>query len=195
MQNIFLVFLILLQTTLSGCAALLPITVAGTAVFVSDERSLARMIDDKLIYTNITGELSKKGGGQMFLAVNVTVFEGRVLLTGNVGSKPYVDEAVKTAWSVHGVKEVINCLVVNMKPIGNSANDVLIEKAIESRLLLEKKLISTNYKVIVNNNEAYILGIAQSEEEMQKVLYIARHAKGVSKVVNYIILKNDIRRG
>jgi osmotically-inducible protein OsmY len=195
MQNIFLIFLIVIETTLSGCAALLPISVAGTAAFVSDERSLGKIIDDKLIYTNITSELSKKGGGQMFMAVNVTVLEGRVLLTGNVGSKTHIDEAVKTAWSVHGVKEVINCLLVNMKPIGNSANDILIEKAIESRLLLEKKLMSTNYKVIVNNNEAYILGIAQSEEEMNKVLHIASNSKGVSKVVNYIILKNDIRRG
>lgn len=187
--------LILLQAALSGCAALLPMSVAGTAVFISDERSLGKMIDDKLIYTNITGELSKKGGGQMFLAVSVTVLEGRVLLTGNVAAKTYIDEAIKTAWSVRGVKEVINCITIDMKPLSKSANDTLIEKAIDSRLLLEKKLISTNYKVVVNNNTAYILGIAQNQNEMDKALHIASNAKGVSKVVNYIILKNDPRRG
>ena len=194
-MNKTIAILVLVQMTLSGCAALLPISVAGTAMFISDERSIGKMIDDKLLYTNITGELSKKGGGQMFLAVTVTVLEGRVLLTGNVGSKTHIDEAVKIAWSVRGVREVINQLVVEMKPISNSANDTLIEKAIDSRFLLEKKFISTNYKVVINNNIAYILGIAQSEDEMNKALHIASNAKGVSKVMNYIILKNDPRRG
>jgi osmotically-inducible protein OsmY len=187
--------LILIQSTLSGCAALLPMSVAGTAIFISDERSVGKMIDDKLIYTNITGELSKKGGGQMFLGITVTVLEGRVLLTGNVGSQAYIDEAIKSSWSVRGVREVINALSIEMKSMSNSANDVLIEKAIQSRLFIEKKMISSNYKVIVNNNIAYILGIAQNEDEMNKALFIASNTKGVSKVINYIILKNDPRRG
>jgi osmotically-inducible protein OsmY len=186
--------LILIQSTLSGCAALLPMSVAGTAIFISDERSVGKMIDDKLIYTNITGELSKKGGGQMFLGITVTVLEGRVLLTGNVGSQAYIDEAIKSSWSVRGVREVINALSIEMKSMSNSANDVLIEKAIQSRLFIEKKMISSNYKVIVNNNIAYILGIAQNEDEMNKALFIASNTKGVSKVINYIILKNDPRR-
>jgi osmotically-inducible protein OsmY len=82
-----------------------------------------------------------------------------------------------------------------MKPIINSANDTLIEKAIQSRLLVEKQMISTNYKIIVNNNIVYILGIAQNDNEMNRALYIASNTKGVSKVMNYIILKNDPRRG
>ena len=190
-----IVSLLIVQISLSGCAALLPISVAGTAMFISDERSVGKMIDDKLIYTNITGELSKKGGGQMFLGVTVHVLEGRVLLTGNVGSKVYVDEATKVSWSVRGVREVINELSIEMKPISHSANDSLIEKAIQSRLLVEKKMISTNYRVVVNNNIAYILGIAQNEDEMNRALYIASNSKGVSKVINYIMLKNDPRRG
>ena len=186
--------LLIIQLVISGCAAILPISVSGTAMFISDERSIGKMIDDKLIYTNITGELSKKGGGQMFLAVTVTVLEGRVLLTGNVGSKAYIDEANKISWSIKGVREVINELVIDMKPIGNSASDAMIEKAIESRFIIEKKFISTNYKVIVNNNVAYILGIAQNGDEMNRALHIASNTKSVNKVMNYIILKNDPRR-
>ncbi len=189
-----IISLLIVQLAISGCAAILPISVAGTAMFISDERSIGKMIDDKLIYANITGELSKKGGGQMFLAVTVTVLEGRVLLTGNVGSKTYIDEANKISWSVKGVREVINELIVDMKPIGNSASDAMIEKGIESRFVLEKKFISTNYKVIVNNNVAYILGIAQNGDEMNRALHIASNTKSVNKVMNYIILKNDPRR-
>ncbi len=194
MRKIFIT-LIIVQTTLSGCAALLPISVAGTAVLISDERSVGKMIDDKLIYTNITSELSKRGGGQMFMAITVTVLEGRVLLTGSIASQNYINEAIKIAWSIRGVKEVIDGLIVEMKPMSDSANDIFIEKAIDSRLLLEKKLISTNYKVIVNHNIVHILGIAQNQDEMDRALHIASNTKGVKKVMNYIILKNDPRRG
>jgi len=194
MRKRIIISFIAVQLSLSGCAAILPMSVMGTAMFISDERSVGKMIDDKLIYTNIIGELSKKGGGQMFIGVTVNVLEGRVLLTGNVGSKLYIDEATKTSWAIRGVREVINELSVEMKPIANSANDTLIEKSIQSRLLVEKKMISTNYKIIVNNNIAYILGIAQNEGEMNRALHIASNAKGVSKVMNYIILKDDPRR-
>jgi osmotically-inducible protein OsmY len=84
MRKKIIVSLIAVQISLSGCAAILPMSVMGTAMFISDERSVGKMIDDKLIYTNIVGELSKKGGEQMFLGVTVNVLEGRVLLTGNV---------------------------------------------------------------------------------------------------------------
>ena len=40
----------------------------------------------------------------------------------------------------------------------------------------------------------YIIGIAYSLEEQQMVLKIASKVKGVEKVVNHIILADDLRR-
>lgn len=190
-----IITLLVCQIALSSCAAVLPLSVAGTAVVLSDQRSIGVIIDDQMIASKIKGELSRKGNGHMFLSIHVTVLEGRVMLTGSVASSECIDEAVKIAWSTKGVKEVINEVVVELKNLQHSANDTLIEKAIESRLLVEKNLVSNNYKISVNDNIVFILGIAQSQEEMQKALHIASNAKGVSKVVNYIILKNDPRRG
>ncbi len=187
--------LILLQQVLNGCAGILPLSVAGAAVFVSDERSVGKMIDDKMISSKINSDFAQKANGHMFLSITVNVLEGRVMLTGSVASRECIDDAVKTAWSTKGVREVINELKVELKSMKHSANDTLIEKAIDGRLLIEKKLISTNYKISVNNNVVYILGIAQNQNEMDRALYIARNAKGVEKVINYIILKTDIRRG
>lgn len=190
-----IIYILICQQILSGCAAVLPISVVGAAAFVSDERSVGKMIDDKMISSKIISDFAQKANGHMFLSITVNVLEGRVMLTGSVASKVCMDDAIKTAWSTKGVREVINELKVELKPIKNSANDTLIETGIESRLLVEKKLVSTNYKISVNNNVVYILGIAQDKNEMDRALYIARNFKGVDKVVNYVILKTDIRRG
>ena len=44
----------------------------------------------------------------------------------------------------------------------------LIESAVNSKLNSRKNLMSTNYKVSVNNGNVFILGIAQSEMKEKK---------------------------
>ncbi len=131
----------LTQLSLTGCAAVLPLSVATTAVVMSDERSVGTIIDDRVVAT-----------------------------------------------------KVINEIVVELKNMKDSANDTMIESSIGSKLLLEKNLHSTSYKISVNDGIVFLLGIAQNQDEMNKVLSIASSTKGVNKVVNYIILKTDPRR-
>lgn len=189
-----ILYLMIVQITLTGCTALLPLSVVTTTMLMSDERSIGAIIDDRMIASRISTEISKKGNGHMFLSISVTVLEGRVLLTGSVASQQCIDEALKVAWSVKGVQEVINGMTIELKSIKNTANDTLIANSINSRLLIEKNFISTNYRVSANNNVVFLLGIAQNQEEMDKALIIASNTKGVSKVVNYIIMKTDPRR-
>lgn len=46
----------------------------------------------------------------------------------------------------------------------------------------------------VNHGTVYLLGVAQNEEELERVLYIASRTSGVGTVVNYVTLKSDPRR-
>jgi osmotically-inducible protein OsmY len=41
---------------------------------------------------------------------------------------------------------------------------------------------------------AYVLGIAQSNDELDKVLETIANTKGVKRVVSHVILKDDARR-
>ena len=90
--------------TLTGCAALLPISVVTTTLIASDERSLGVMLDDKMIANKIRSDLTKFGTS--FLQVHLEVLEGRVLLTGNVPSHEAAKEVLKIVWSVKGVRAV-----------------------------------------------------------------------------------------
>jgi osmotically-inducible protein OsmY len=72
--------------------------------------------------------------------------------------------------------------------------DYLITSEIEARLLFAKNLASINYKITTVDKVVYLIGVAQSKEENQKVLNIAAKTSGVKKVINHVIFADDQRR-
>ena len=129
-----------------------------------------------------------------FGAINVNVFEGRALLTGSVSEQKYIDDAIRIAWSVRGVHEVINEIQIASRKLLDSTKDVWIANEIRTKFLLEKNFMSSNYVVDVNHSVVYLLGIAQSKVELDKALLITSGIGGVSKVISHVILKDDPRR-
>ncbi len=179
---------------LNGCV---PITALSTAVVgttINEERSAGDKLDDSLITLKIKDQFAQTEVSEMFSRISVNVMEGRVMLTGSVDSEKYVKDAEAISWKIRGVKEVINEIVVDSKGLQDRAKDLVIESSIESKLLFEKELSSTNYIVDTNNGIVFLLGIAQDKTELGKALEIARSVKGVKKVVNHVILKEDLRR-
>ena len=51
-----------------------------------------------------------------------------------------------------------------------------------------------NFSSTPENRVLYIVGIAQNEEEMVKILDHASNIAGVKKIINLIIEKNDPKR-
>jgi len=120
--------------------------------------------------------------------------EGRVMLTGSVQGEQYKTQASELTWNVRGVKEVINEIEVDKKELSDRAKDMFIASTVRSKLLLEKDLRSINYVVDVNHGIVFLLGIAQDNNELSRALKIASMVKGVQKVVNHVIIKDDPRR-
>ncbi len=67
-----------------------------------------------------------------------------------------------------------------------SVSDVWIEGQIKALLLAEKGVSSVNYRWQAVQNVVYIMGEAQTDEELNKVLSIVRRIKGVSRVVSHV---------
>lgn len=187
-----LIAIVLLNT--SGCVPLTAISTTMVGTTIAEERTAGDKLNDSIITIKIKDHYTQTEVSEMLSRISVNSMEGRVLLTGSVINKKYSEEAAKMAWQVKGVKEVINEIEINNKGMKDRAKDLFIESTIESKLLLEKDLSSINYIVDVNNGVAYLLGIAQNEDELKRSLQIARSTKGVRKVVNHVILKNDPRR-
>jgi osmotically-inducible protein OsmY len=192
-----LLFSLVALTGLTGCAALLVGGASQVGVASVQERSIGDNLDDSSISTEINRLFASEGKG-LLKDVSVRVQEGRVLLTGRTNRTDVALEAVRLAWLASGVHEVINEIEVGEKGTSllNYTQDNINETQIEARLLATKGIRSVNYTIEVVNGVAYILGIAQNEEERHNVAYIASITKGIRRVVSYVRLRNDpIRLG
>lgn len=185
--------------TAIGLAGCIPLVVGGateTAVVVAQERSVGNAIDDVGIVLQIKNLYAKQDYRDLLANVEIKVVEGRVLLTGNVDKPDSQIEAVKLAWQVGGVKEVINELQVNDKSgFMNYAKDVWISTQVRTRLLFGKDIHNINYSVITVNQVVYLMGIAQNQDELNRATNVASSTSYVQRVVSYVRLKDDPRRG
>jgi len=190
MVNKKICLLLILLMGLSGCAG--AVVGAGTTVALAtaQERTFDDAVDDTFIKMKING-LWLDSDVKMFSNCSMTVSEGRVLLTGVVKTEEIMAKAVELTWQVDGVKEVINEIIVDPKGktlIDISKDEWLILK-IRANLTVQKDVQAINYSVDSVRGNIYLIGIAQNEQELDKVINIIRNTKSVASVVSYVRLK------
>lgn len=182
--------------SLSGC------TPAGVAVGVgataataaAQERGFQGALQDTETRLDIN-HLFLQESETLFTDINLQVQEGRVLLTGSVEQPETELSAVRLAWQAKGVREVINEIeVTDQSSIGDVARDLWIETQLEGKLLIDSGVTSINYSVESVNNTVYLMGIAQNQTELTRVIGHAKDIAYVRKVVNYVTLKDDPAR-
>ncbi|NET71256.1 MAG: BON domain-containing protein [Sphaerospermopsis sp. SIO1G2] len=190
-------YISLLSTLLiTGCTTAVVGGVSAVGLGALEERSLGDNLDDRSISAEIHQLYLKENVESLLKDVSIRVHEERVLLTGKTATPAVALEAVRLAWQAAGVREVINEIHVGEDGTSllNYAQDNLIETQIEARLLGTKEINSLNYTVEVVDGTAYMLGVAQDEQERHNAAYIASITNGVQRVVSYVRLKDDPRR-
>jgi len=193
-KSIFVLILSVLPL-LSGCITTAISGVSAVGVVAAQERSAGNAVDDVSIRLALNNLYINKDVKDLYRNIGIRVSEGRVLLTGAVSKPESSVEAVRIAWTVKGVREVINEIQVNDKSgIADYVRDVWISTQIRTRMLLEKNLRSVNYNVETVNGVVYLMGIAQNQEELDKAKYLAGTTSYVNKVVSHVIMKDDPRR-
>ena len=189
-------FTLLSLLALTACAA--PGIVAGAAMAglaVAQERSIGTVIDDTAIELQIQHYLLQ-ASNDLFIRVGIEVHEGRVLLTGIVPTPDDRVEAVRQAWQANGVLEVINEVQVSDRAgIVDYLRDVKITSQLRFQMLRDRDISDVNYTVETVNGIVYLMGIARSRPELDKVTTHARIIAGVQKVISHVRLSGDERRG
>lgn len=170
-----------------GCAPLaIGGAAAGAAVAVSEERGIGGFISDAEIQAQINA-LWAQHSLDLLNSIDMTVDQGRVLLTGKAKDAQMRLDAVRLSWQARGVKEVINEIQVDTASgIMDSARDVWISTQIRGRLTFDTGISSQNYSVDTVNGIVYLMGVAKSREEMQRAVDHARSVPDVQRVVNYV---------
>ena len=164
---------------------------SGALVVAEGERSLGTVIDDATIKVNIAAKFLN-AGDNLFVNINTSVLEGRVLLTGLVDNQEIRIDAVRLVWEVEGVKEIVNEIEVgNRSTLKDYANDLWINT--QARAVAAKtiglKAVTYNFETI--QGKIYIAGITTRPDLLENTISALKNIKGVNEIVNYVIIKEE----
>ena len=190
--KIFIVSLSLIFAFVNyGCTpANILATGGGSAMVVAEgERSLGTVIDDATIKVNIAAKFLN-AENNLFVNINTSVLEGRILLTGLVDNQEIRIDAVRLVWEVEGVQEIINEIEIgNRSTLKDYASDLWINT--QARAVAAKtvgiKSITYNFETI--QGKIYIAGITTTPELLDEMIEALKNIKGVNEIVNYVIIK------
>ena len=180
--------------SLTGCAEFVISAVTTTSLAMAEERTLGDAVEDLGIQAELN-HLFFQDDLALYRDVSFSVVEGRVLLKGSV---PTHEDRVRASWVARqatGISEVINEMQVTAESgILNYARDRWISLQVDAKLLLDFDILSINYDVETVNGTVYLLGIAQSEDELERVEEHVSSIGGVKSVVSHVVMKDDPRR-
>lgn len=180
--------LVLLTT---ACA---PAIVAGGAYGVSSvtsERGLGGAFDDIGIKTGIQKRWFEKDA-DLVKRLDLTVQEGRVLITGLARDPQQKLMASQIAWEAQGVKEVINEATLNgNQGLASYSKDTWITTKLRTLMTFDGDVAGRNYTIETVDGVVYLMGYARSDEELKRVTTHASGIDGVSRVVSYVRVGNQ----
>jgi osmotically-inducible protein OsmY len=185
---------------LLALGACTPVAVAvgagATAVTASQtEKGFSQSVADQGIEAEIS-YLWLREDPEIFEDVEMEVEEGRVLLSGQVQDLEHRLDAVRLAWQADGVREVINEIRVGDEgTVADFARDAWITSQINSKLLFDREVSAIDYSVETVNQVVFVMGIAQSPEELDRVIGHAKNVAYVRRVISYVRQKDDPARG
>ena len=168
--------------------------VATTGLAIAEERSVGNAVDDLTIRAELN-HLFFRDDVDLYQDVSLSVIEGRVLLKGSVPTAEDRIHALQLAWQANGVREVINEIqVTDESGILDYARDTWISAQLKGKVLVDTDILSINYSIETVNGTVYLMGIAQSEDELARVIDHARSIEDVTRVVSHVVMKDDPRR-
>ena len=175
----------------SACAPIAIAAGAGAAVgvAVAQEKGVSAAADDVRIRAEING-LWLETDEDLLHDVELQVQERRVLLTGSVEDPELRLKAVRLCWQVDGVKEVINEIEISDKSgFANYSRDAQISTELRSTMLVDQDIRSINYSIETVNQTIFLMGVARSQDELDRVIDHARNIEYVRRVRNYVRVK------
>jgi osmotically-inducible protein OsmY len=182
--------LLVMGSLLGGCAS--AVVGAGAAVGVAayQERGVAGAAKDQKIGFEIR-EKWLRHDHRFPLIMSIEVYEGRVLLTGVVDDPNIRADAVRLTWTANGVKEVINEIqIADGAGIVDMARDSWVTAKLKGILTFDEAIMAINYSVETVNGTVYLIGIAQNQAEVDRVVAHARAIEYVRKVISHVRVKN-----
>jgi osmotically-inducible protein OsmY len=174
---------LLAAVTVSGCGIVVATTAVVIAVDVArDRRGASVYWDDNKIEFDIRGSISDQKEIQNE-NVSVTVFNGIVLLTGEVPDQRDIDKILDLTKAHKGSQQVINRLELAGKTnLTSRANDGWITTRVKTAMATSGALDPTRVKVVTERANVYLMGLV-TRAEAEAAVKVTRSVPGVVRVI------------
>ncbi|OAV12999.1 21 kDa hemolysin precursor [Moraxella catarrhalis] len=164
MKKLLIVLTSMAMIGLTACAS------NGTQSVGADAmgRTIPERISDSSIELTARRNLATiPGVSPNTVRIDIASFRREVLLTGEVPSEQIKIEVGRTIDSMRDVEKVFNYLTVVETPKSQShtLHENYLRSKINTRLLTNRHLKSSQYKVVVRDRTAYVLGYLTSEQQ------------------------------
>jgi osmotically-inducible protein OsmY len=181
LKKLFLTVLITSQ--ISACAVVAVGGVAAGATVAADRRSPGVQAIDKGIELEAENALAKRFGDNAH--INVTSFNQKVLLTGEVKDADIKGEAGSYVKAMKNARSVFNELVIGPNSSYTSrANDSYLESKIKTQMIFTDQLPSNSMAIVAEGSSVYLMGmLTQNEANIAKK--VASNTNGVKDVYAY----------
>jgi osmotically-inducible protein OsmY len=182
------VLFFILLATLSGCVSMVVGSAASIGVAGMEERPLKVYAEDIAITAKIRYNLIE-ASEKFITSVGVEVYEGKALITGVVENEEMRAQALKLIWKTDGVKDVYNELQVGDIRIRNMMKDGWVTAQLQSKITFDKDVLAINYSIETVSGTVYLIGIAKSQREVDRVIAHARSLGYVKRVISHVRIK------
>lgn len=184
-----------LAASLSGCIGLAVGGAVMTAVSANDRRTIGMQTEDKSI--NVKAEIKMQQLTGEHGHVNVTSYNRKVLLTGEVRDEAMKQAAEREVREISNVVSVINELeVAGPSSYTSRSSDALITTKVKASLVDKKTISATSVKVTTERGVVYLMGLV-TPREGNIAADVAKGVAGVNRVVKIFeyISEEDVKSG
>ena len=170
-----------LAASLQACVGVMIGGAVVGSLAATDRRTLGAQTEDKEIALKASSRLSPIIGDAGH--VNVTSYDRKVLLTGEVKDEAMKQAAEHEVAQITGVQGVMNELeIIGVSSFTSRSNDVLITTKVSASFVDQRELNANSIKVVTERGTVYLLGRV-TDHEGKIAAQVASGVSGVTRVI------------
>lgn len=147
------------------------------------DRTMGTLIDDEVLETAALVNLRKAAPGLRESNLDVTSYNGVVLLTGQVRAQSLKTRAEEVVLGLKNVRRLYNELeVAGPTSFLTRSGDTWVTSKVKTRLVASDAVPGRDIKVVTENGVVYLLGLV-TREAADAAAEITRNTGGVRSVV------------
>jgi len=178
-----------LLASLSGCFGLIVGAGVAGAMSTVDRRTIGAQTEDKAI--NVKAEIKMNEVAASNGHINVTSFNRKVLLTGEVRDEAMKQRAEREVRAIENVVSVINELEISgASSYTSRSSDALITAKVKTSLVDMKTVSAVSFKVTTERGVVYLMGVV-TPREGNVAADVAKGVSGVTRVVKIFEYINE----